>query len=94
MKIQPVKDTVERINGILKESSLETDDGFLLEFNSEGELSLKGCSDIGNFSDETVLLVSKPYYINVKGRALQIKIFSKQDTVIAGTVENIGIVRR
>ena len=67
---------------------------FLMEFNSQGELTVKGCVDVNEYISENILLVSEIYYINVKGNNLYLKQFSEKDTVICGTIESINFIKR
>lgn len=94
MKSNKHKSAVKKIERFFNSPELMLPEKFLLEFNSLGELAVKGCVDVNEYFTENILLTSEIYYINVKGKELFMKQFSEKDTVIGGIVESINFIKR
>ncbi len=94
MKRDKQKSALKEIKNFFNSPEFMTEEEFLLEFNSEGELTARGCKDVKEYTEENVLLISEDYYINVGGKNLIMKQFSLKNTVIGGLIENINFIRR
>ncbi len=86
MKIKEIKKFFQSPDFMLEEE-------FLLEFNSSGELTIKGCDDIKEYGDDCILLVAEEFIISVKGQDLYIKQFSLKSTIICGQIESINFTK-
>ncbi len=78
----------------MKDAELDTDDRFLLEFDSSGALFIKGCREIVGYEEEGLLLDCVQFFVNVKGKDLQLERFSKKGTLVSGQVESISFMKR
>lgn len=85
---------VKKFRTVMRGAEIDIEESFLMEMNSFGELSVKGCKDINGYDTENIMLVSDEYFLSVKGEGLQIKNYSPVDTVICGKIENIGFMKR
>ncbi len=94
LKSNKHKSAVKKIERFFNSPELMLPEKFLLEFNSLGELAVKGCVDVNEYFTENILLTSEIYYINIKGKDLFMKQFSEKDTVIGGIVESINFIKR
>lgn len=94
MKNKVIKNISSSVSSFIHSSELDTDDRFLLEFNSEGALSVKGCREILGYSEDELLMECDSYYINVKGKDLLLSKFSRNETSVCGQLENISFVKR
>lgn len=94
MKKDKRKSAIKEIKSFFNNPEFMLDEKFLLEFNSEGVISVRGCEDIKHYTDENILIVSEKHYISVSGNDLYMKEFSKNDSVIDGEIESINFIRR
>lgn len=79
---------------LMRDNELDVNESFCMEMNSEGELSIKGAKEISEYTECTVFIVSREYYVEIKGSALRLKNYSKTVTGIQGEINNIKFMKR
>ncbi len=79
---------------VMNDAELDADEGFHLEVNSLGEITVKGCKDIMSYSENEIMLTSDSCFVTVKGNALQVKQFMRSLTVISGETDDICFIKR
>lgn len=79
---------------LMRDNELDVNESFCLEMNSEGELSIKGAEEISEYTDCSVFITSREYYVEIKGCGLRLKNYSKAVTGILGEISNISFLKR
>ena len=94
LKNEREKLKLKEIRKLFQNSDFLLEEEFHLEFNSNGELSIKGCDDIKEYCEDNVLLLAGEFIVTVKGTGLYLKQFSEKSTVIDGLIESINFIKR
>lgn len=94
MKKLMIKDITSAVRRYIHNSEINTDDRFLVEFNSEGRLSVYGCRELLEYNENSLVMECEGYFINVKGKHLYIDRFFRDETTVLGTVESVSFMLR
>ena len=65
-----------------------------MEMNSEGEVSIKGAYDISEYTDVSIFIITREYFLDIKGSNLKLRTYSKSITGICGEIGNISFMKR
>ncbi len=73
---------------------IDTDRSYLLEMNSEGNLRISGITDIKNYDESCVLVLSDKFVTEIKGKALYMQRFTDTEINVSGDVFAINFIKR
>ena len=65
---------------------------FYMTVNSLGEISVKGCKEITDYSEDGIFLEASSFSLIIKGSDLRLKDYSDKNTVILGRIFSIEFV--
>lgn len=94
MKNRMIRKISASVRKYIHNSEIDTDDRFLVEFNSEGRLSVHGCRELLEYNENTLTMECENYFINIKGENLYINRFFRNVTSVGGKIDNISFMLR
>ena len=80
------------INAYLRKLEISPETDFLVEYNDEGDLTVKGGTDLSIYTEERVFLVTKKRSLNIKGCNLKVSVYGSQATVITGEILTVDFI--
>lgn len=83
-KIRKLTDAIGR------DVCIDTIESFGLHMDSAGVLTVKGCCRVSLCEDSRIVLHTERGPIGIRGAALQMLLFSPQETQVGGKIETIG----
>ena len=83
-KIRKLTDAIGR------DVCIDTLESFGLHMDSAGVLTVKGCCRVSLCEDSRIVLHTERGPIGIRGAALQMLLFSPQETQVGGKIETIG----
>ncbi len=78
----------------MRETQIDTDNTFLLEVNSDGNVTIKGITDINSFDEEVIIVSSDKFITEIKGIGLFMKSFSETEIIVYGTANTINFIKK
>ncbi len=94
MKNRIFENALYRLSSLIHKSELDTDDRFLVEFNSDGELSVCGCKELMQYTENDVMMDCERFFVCVKGKEMYLgRVFGKKVNV-CGFIDSISFLRR
>lgn len=78
----------------MRDNDIDVSESFFMEMNSEGEVSIKGAYDISEYTDVSIFITTREYFLDVKGSNLKLRTYSKSITGICGEIGNISFMKR
>lgn len=94
MKKKFVDDSfIKKLIAVLRDTGMDVYDKSMIELNAIGLLTIYGCREIIEYSNETVIIDLRDKYIEIKGDNLKINHYSSTSTEIGGEIKNISIIK-
>lgn len=89
-----IKRADKKIRAIFSDAQINVREPFNLEMNSDGDVTVKGIDDVSEYNDSRIFLVSRDFFVEIKGEKLKMSAYSKNDTVINGEIYGIEFTKR
>lgn len=89
-----IKETEKKIRAVFSDAQINVKEPFNLELNSDGEVTVKGIDDVSEYNENRIFLVSRDFFVEIKGEKLKMSAYSKNDTVIKGEIYSMGFTKR
>lgn len=94
MQITQFNSLGRRLRNFFRGAQIDTDNKFLLEFNSDGLLNLSGITDILEYDEDYILVESKQCITQISGQKLLLDTFNDKKIIVSGQVEDIKFIDR
>ena len=78
----------------MRNIQLDTDNKFLLEINGDGILKLSGVSDIIEYDDAYISVVSEKALTDISGKNMVLDIFNEKKITVSGQIDAIKFIYR
>lgn len=89
-----IKRAEKKIRAVFSDAQISVNEPFNLEMNSDGDVNVKGIDDVSEYNDSQIFLVSRDFFVEIKGKNLKMSAYSKTDTVINGEIYSIDFTKR
>ena len=73
---------------------IDTFESFLMQMNSSGELTFKGCTDIMEFTQSDITLNCSYGIVNIIGLQLMVPKYSSDETTVSGKIAELHFIWR
>ncbi len=73
---------------------IDTFESFLMQMNSSGELTFKGCTNVMHCTENKICLNCSYGIVNIIGMQLNVPRYSSDETSVSGTIAELHFIWR
>lgn len=81
------------LKNFMSEAGMDVHEDFFAELNEYGELTVSGCNEIINYTEDNITLKSEKYFLDIYGKHIFLKVFSVKKSVVGGEINDVKLLK-